>query len=255
MKLFEVYQDMMSDDVWSRFDDYLANETSLAEVDATNMNDLLNESKFLIFEAFGINPTERGKYFIGGSARLFKNPMLLKVLNELDKNFALSVGDLDVVIPGKEQWKTLYNNYTNKDSEFLKKLSKKVGEKNIPTIMERFKKQWERYGGKIYRPGATKDGLGLSKRDIESFDEWRPDLAKDARDIKVRSTSNILSDAVKVGDYYYMSIYDVFDYKSQLDREKERDIVEKLEKFLDGTQTPQEAEILFKDVYNILKEK
>lgn len=253
MKLYEVYEDMMSSETWSRFDDYLANEIYIIEVDAVNINELLGEANFLIFEAFGIKPTEGGKYFIGGSARLFKNPMLLKVLNKIDKNFSLNVGDLDVVVPGEGEWKTLYNNYTNKDSEFLKKLSKKIGEKNIPTVMEKFKKQWERYGGKIYRPGATKDGLGLSKKDIEAFPEWRPDLAKDAKDIEVRSTSQILSDAVKIGNYYYMGIYDVFDYKSQLDRVKEKAIVEKLKEFLDGSQNPQEAELLFKDVYNILK--
>jgi hypothetical protein len=253
MKLFEIYEDMMSSEVWSRFDDYLANETSLSEIDASNINELLSESNFLIFEAFGINPSEGGKYFIGGSARLFKNPMLLKVLNELDKKFPLTVGDLDVVVPGKEEWETLYNNYTNEDSEFLKKLSKKVGEKNISSIIEKFKKQWEQYGGNIYRPGATKDGLGLSKKDIEAFTAWRPDLAKDARDIKVRSTAQILSDAVKVGNYYYMSIYDIFDYKSKLSRDKERPIVKLLEKFLDGTQSPQEAEILFKSIRDILR--
>jgi hypothetical protein len=242
---------MMSSEAWSKFDQYLANETSLNEVDAVNINDLLDQANFLIFEAFGINPTEGGKYFIGGSARLFKNPMLLKLLNEIDKSFPLTIGDLDVVIPGKEEWETLYNNYTNKDSEYLKKLAKKIGEKNIPIIMERFKKQWEQYGGKIYRPGATKDGLKLSNKDIEAFDEWRPDLAKDARDISVRSTSEILGDAVKVGNHYYMCIYDVFDYKSKLGREKEAAIVKLLQKFLDGSQTPQEAEILFKQIRNI----
>ena len=246
MKLFEMYEDMMSSEVWSKFDSYLASETSLTEIDATNINELLGISNFLIFDAFGLSSSQGGKYFIGGSARLFKNPMLLKVLNELDKNFPLVVGDLDIVIPNEEDWKTLYNNYTNKDSEFLKKLGKKIGEKNIPIVMEKFKKQWERYDGKIYRPGATKDGLGLSEKDIEAFTEWRPDLASDARDVNVRSTSEILGDSVKMGNYYYMGIYDVFDYKSKLNRDKEKPIVKLLEKFIDSAQTPQEAEILFK---------
>ena len=255
MKLFEVYQDMIITDSWSGFDDYLVNNTVLSEVDSVNINQLLSESNLLIFDAFGIDPSQAGKYFIGGSARLFKSPMLLKVLNELYKNFSLTIGDLDVLVPGKKEWDTLYKNYTDPDSQFLKKLSKRIGEKNIPIIMKRFKKQWEQYGGKIYRPGGTEDGLKLSKSDIEAFDVWEPRLAKDAKNVEVRDTEEILKDAVKVGGYYYMSIYDVFDYKSKLDRNKEKKIVEKLKKFLNGSQTPQEAEILFKDVYNILKRK
>lgn len=255
MKLYTIYENMVSTKYWSSFDNYLVDNTTLSEIDTANINGLLNEANLLIFEAFGIDPSESGKYFIGGSARLFKNPMLLKVLNKLDKNFPLVIGDLDVLVPGKQEWETLYKNYTDPNSQFLKKIGEKIGEKNIPIVMERFKKQWKQYGGKIYRPGGTKDGLKLSKSDIEAFDVWDPSQAADAKDINVRSTEEILKDAVKIGDYYYMSIYDVFDYKSKLDRNKEKKIVEKLKKFLDGSQTPQEAEILFKDVYNILKEE
>ena len=252
MKLFEVYQDMMASETWSKFDDYLANETSLTEIDATNVNELLKESNVLIFEAFGIEPSQAGKYFIGGSARLFKNPELFKVLNQQFENFPLTVGDLDFVIPGESEWKTLYNNYTNKDSEYLKKVGKIIGEKNIPVVMERFKKQWEQYGGEIYRPGPN--GLKLSKKDIEAFTAWRPDLASDAEDgVKVRSTSQILKDAVKVGGRYYMSIYDVFDYKQKLGREKEQAIVKLLGKFLNGKQKPQESELLFKNIGAVLE--
>jgi len=252
MKLFEVYQDMMASETWSKFDDYLANETSLTEIDATNVNELLKESNVLIFEAFGIEPSQAGKYFIGGSARLFKNPELFKVLNQQFENFPLTVGDLDFVIPGESEWKTLYNNYTNKDSEYLKKVGKIIGEKNIPVVMERFKKQWEQYGGEIYRPGPN--GLKLSKKDIEAFTTWRPDLASDAEDgVKVRSTSQILKDAVKVGGRYYMSIYDVFDYKQKLGREKEQAIVKLLGKFLNSKQTPQESELLFKNIGAVLE--
>lgn len=254
MKLFEIYEDVVSKKYWSGFDQYLINTNNLNEVDATNLNELLREANLLVFEAFGIKPSEPGKYFIGGSARLFKSPMLLKVLNELDKNFPLVIGDLDVLVPGEKDWEKLYDNYTNPNSEFLNKISKRVGEENIESVVQRFKKQWERYGGKIYRPGSTKDGLKLSKHDIEVFDVWDPTRVKGAVDFDVRSTEEILRDAVKIGGYYYMGIYDIFDYKSKLNREKEKEILKKLRKFLDGTQTPQEAELLLKDVYNILKE-
>ena len=255
MKLFKIYEDVVSKKYWSGFDEYLINNNSLIEVDDALLNEMLNEANLLVFDAFGIKPSEPGKYFIGGSARLFKNPMLLKVLNELDPNFPLTISDLDVIIPGEEDWDTLYKNYTNPESEFLKKVGKKIGEENIPTVIQRFKKQWEQYGGKIYRPGGTKDGLKLSKHDIEVFDVWDPTKVKGAVDFDVRSTEEILRDSVKVGGHYYMGIYDVFDYKSKLNREKEREILKKLRKFLDGTQTPQEAELLFKDVYNILKKE
>lgn len=253
MKLFEVYESIVSEKVWTRFDDYLANETSLTEIDAVNINELLSEANFLIFEAFGISPSQSGKYFIGGSARLFKNPMLLKVLNKKFENFPLSVGDLDIVVPGKKEWQNLYKNYTDKDSEFMKKLGQKVGEKHIPTIIDMFKKQWNESGGKIYRPG--KDGLGLTNLDMEAFTEWRPDLAGDAAEgVKARPTNQILKDAVKIGGRYYMGIYDVFDYKTKLGRDKELPIVRLLEKFLDSKQTPQQAEILFKNIGDILGE-
>jgi len=50
-----------------------------------------------------------------------------------------------------------------------------------------------------------------------------------------------------------MSIYDIFDYKSQLGRKKEEAIVDLLKKFLNSSQTPQESELLFKNIKNILK--
>lgn len=253
MKLFEVYESIVSEKVWTKFDNYLANETSLTEIDAVNINELLGEANFLIFEAFGINPSQAGKYFIGGSARLFKNPMLLKVLNKKFENFPLSVGDLDIVVPNRQDWETLYKNYTDKDSEFMKKIAQKVGEENIPTIIGKFKKQWNESGGRVYRPG--KGGLGLTDLDMEAFTEWRPDLARDAAEgVRARPTKQILKDAVKIGGRYYMGIYDVFDYKTKLGREKELPIVKLLEKFLDSKQTPQQAEILFRNIGDILGE-
>ena len=64
-----------------------------------------------------------------------------------------------------------------------------------------------------------------------------------------------MSDSVKVGGYYFMNIYDVFDYKSQLNRKKEKAIVGLLSTFLDGSLTSEEAEKLFKDIQSILGKK
>jgi hypothetical protein len=266
MKLYETYQNIISDGYWRRLDEYLIGQESINEVDAVNLNQLLNESKFLIFEAFGINPSDGGKYFIAGSARLFKSPNLLKVLNELDKSFPLVIGDLDVIIPNKEQWDTLVNNFTNEDSEFLKKLSKKIGEKNIPIVMEKFKKQQES-GYVVYRPG--KGGLGLTDSDIEVFDEWRPDKVKGGENVRVRTTSEIMSDAVQIGGFYYMNVRDVIDYKWQLNRDKEKEILNLIGKYVKDVdnlkpkegESPEElekrksrgSESLFKNIHRILK--
>ena len=110
MKLFEIYENMNSSDIWSRFEDYLSKETLLQEIDSSNVNELLSESRLLIFKAFGINPEQEGTYFLGGSARLFKNPKLLKVLNQIDRSYPLAIGDLDFVVPGEQEWKNLYKN-------------------------------------------------------------------------------------------------------------------------------------------------
>ena len=58
MKLFEIYENMNSSDIWSRFEDYLSKETLLQEIDSSNVNELLSESRLLIFKAFGINPEQ-----------------------------------------------------------------------------------------------------------------------------------------------------------------------------------------------------
>ena len=83
MRLSEVYNDLMVEKAWKKLDEILSNADILQEADPTKLNDLLNKSRVLIFDAFNIKPSER-KYFIAGSARLFKNPMLLKALNEID---------------------------------------------------------------------------------------------------------------------------------------------------------------------------
>ena len=251
MKLYELYEEVLTSESWKKLDEILCDESLLQEVDSVDLNNLLSISKLLIFEAFGISPKDEDKYFIAGSARLFKNPMLLKVLNQMDEGFELSIGDLDVVVPYKPEWDTLYRNYTT-DSAFIKKLSTKIGEKNIPKVVEQFEKQWDKYNGEVYRPG--KGGLNLVDKDIESFTSWRPELAKvkGAKDFKVRETEEILADAVSVGGYNYMGIYDVLDYKTQLNRDKEKKIVKLIQTFVKGNQNPQEAERLFRNISQVV---
>lgn len=255
MKIYEAYEDLVVEKAWKKLDEVLSNADLLQEADPTKLNDLLKKSKVLIFDAFGINPSER-KYFIAGSARLFKNPMLLKALNQMDsRTWSMDIGDLDIIVPNESDWQNLYKNYTNPDSEFIKKLGKIIGEQNIPKIVEKFKAQWQQFGGKIYRPGLGKNGLGLVKEDMEVFTYWDPKNAKDpgTKDFDVRSDQEILKDVVNLTGFYFMSIYDVMDYKSKLSREKERELVKFIQQFIESGETPQAKEVLFKNIYTLFK--
>jgi hypothetical protein len=64
------------------------------------LTQLLNKANTIIFDKFGINPSDQGKYFIAGSARLYLSTPLRDV-------FGLkgTLGDLDIVIPDEELWR------------------------------------------------------------------------------------------------------------------------------------------------------
>jgi hypothetical protein len=254
MKLFEVYEDMMFAEAWNKLEEILQSGLFQEEGDS-KLNQLLEIANLFIFEAFGISPDQEGKYFISGSARLFKHPRLLNVLHDHDPNFELTIGDLDVVVPGEKEWKTLYNNYTNKDSKFIKKLRKKIG-KSPEEIKNVFLKQESNWKKGIYRPGNGDGGMNLVNADIEAFDVWDPSQTKNAKDFKSdRGQKDFLRDAVNVGGHYYMNIYDVFDYKSKLNRDKEKKIVEFLKQYLSSDETPENAEKLFRQIGEVVGKK
>lgn len=255
MKLYETYEDLMVEKAWKKLEEILSETELLTEADPTKLNDLLKKSKVLIFDAFGIDPSEK-KYFIGGSARLFKSPMLLKSLNQMSsRDWPMDIGDLDVIIPDESNWKKLYENYTNPESEFLKKVGNVIGEDKIPALIKKFESQWDQYGGKIYRPGLGKNGLGLIMEDMEVFTHWDPKLAKDpgTKNFDVRSDQEILKDAVNMGGFYFMNIYDVMDYKTKLNREKEVELVKFINKYVDKNATPEQKENALKNIYILFK--
>jgi hypothetical protein len=98
-----------------------------------------------------------------------------------------TIGDLDIVIPYKELWI-------------------KAG------LVDELK------SGGIYRP--TQDGS------IEAFTIWDPSRAGGKyANVSVRSTNQILADADFINGHYFMSMFDVADYKTKLNREKELDVV------------------------------
>jgi hypothetical protein len=79
--------------------------------------------------------------------------------------------------------------------------------------------------GGIYRP--------TSDDSIEAFTIWDPSKAgAPFEDVNVDSTENILKRATIVGGYYVMSLYDVADYKLQTNREKEKEVVEYMQAYL-----------------------
>jgi hypothetical protein len=108
-----------------------------------------------------------------------------------------SIGDLDIVIPNKEFWVRagLENEFNN---------------------------------GGIYRP--TEDGS------VEAFTIWAPNKAGGIyADVNVRPTSEILVNADLIEGYYYMSLSDVADYKTKLNRDKEQDVVSLINQYNEGT--------------------
>jgi hypothetical protein len=253
MKLYEVYEDMMFAEAWNKLEEILQSSLFQEEGDS-KLNQLLEIANLFIFKAFGISPKQKGKYFISGSARLFKHPTLLNVLHEFDSSFELVIGDLDVVVPGEKEWNTLKQNYINTDSKFIQEVSQKIG-KSPEEIKNVFLKQESNWKKGIYRPGNGDGGMNLVDTDIEAFTTWDPSRAKGAKDMSVRDQNQILKDAVNVGGHYYMNIYDVFDYKSKLNRDKEKQIVQFLQQYLSGDETPQRAEQLFRQIGKVVGKK
>lgn len=188
MRLTEIYlKEVFMKEFWTELEE----NSQLDETTDPELTKLLGGANKLIFEKFGIKPSEK-KYFIAGSARLYLYPELRDVFN-----LKGSIGDLDVVIPDRNIWK-------------------KAG-------MEK-----ELQAGGIYRP--TSDGS------IEVFTEWDPAKAGGQyADTKVRSTDEILQSASPVGGYNYMSFFDIMDYKTKLGREKEKEVVDLIGKYRQGS--------------------
>ena len=217
MKLSEIYEEMIIRDAWNKLEEAF-NETVLLEEGNGKLEALIKEADKVIFKNFGIDPSEK-KYFIAGSARLYLYPGLVDFINNVsDKaeetngpqppKTPTEPGDLDIVIPGKEDWNNLKNN-----------LSGKVD-------MEKFESNFNK---RIFRPNE----LGLTQMDIEAFDEWAPQRAGgEYADTKVDDTRKILNRATEFNGYYFMNMYDIINYKFQMGRAKELKIAQLINDFL-----------------------
>lgn len=92
-------------------------------------------------------------------------------------------------------------------------------------------KYWENagLGGQtIYRPKGN-NSIGV-------FKKWDPSKAGGQyANVKVRDTSKILSKAFFKEGYWFMSLFDILNYKVKLDREKEKEIVNVISKYKEGS--------------------
>ena len=184
-------------------------ENSLTEASVTpppKLKTLLKQADEFVFKPFNIKPTEQ-KYFIAGSARLYLYPELVKALNLKD------IGDLDMVVPDNTHWKDL-ENYVNKfPNDYVE-----------PEEIE------------LRRYTPTQDEL------IEVFDKWLPKYDEESTgNFEVRDTNAILKSARNLGGYYYMSFFDIIDYKFALKRDKEKPIVDLLIKYQESDTNTKET--------------
>jgi hypothetical protein len=199
MKLSELY---LREIYLRQFCEELEESFTLQEEATTAaLSNLLKKAEKTIFPRFGIKSSDAGKYFIAGSARLHLYPQLSAILND-------KIGDLDIIIPGKKEW------------EYLKQYLEK---NNLPYNKEE-------YAAGIYRPQDTPE--------IEAFTVWDPSKADPSKfkDSKVTSTEQLLrtSNRKPVGGYYFMSMFDVIDYKMKLNRDKEKAVTNLLFQYIDA---------------------
>lgn len=165
------------------------------EITNPRLKALLDKANKEIFPLFGITKEDTDKYVVVGSAFLYLFPEIIKKFNLKE------IGDLDIIIPGKDQWKYLKDNY-DKDK------------------WEKHKANWEEG---IYRPNPND-----KNPEIEVFDKWMPQKAKgdDLTKFKVSSSDEIMRNSVERDGYNFMGLRDILSYKIELSRpEKEGELV------------------------------
>jgi hypothetical protein len=99
MKLKKIIGERLLDVMFEYVDQILSKRSLLKENLDPSLQALLQEADKLVFKKFKINPSEK-KYFLAGSAKLYTAPDLKSIFDI--KNTKL--GDLDIIIPNKEDW-------------------------------------------------------------------------------------------------------------------------------------------------------
>ena len=234
MKLFDIYiKDILLESVF----ELLENDISDDDEMDSSLKNLLDSANSLIFDEFGIKPSER-KYFVAGSSRLYLSKELRDTFN-----LTSSIGDLDIVIPDKKIW----NNLINKKIKELSKLTTyrkklKTQNKNLDTAISNLTNIIENLKRGIYRP--TNDNS------IEAFQVWLPGIVdKKYEGMSVRESNVILSDSKFKQGYYFMPIRDVVEYKFKLNRDKEQDVVKLVNQYRQSS--PQEKRVIVKKIISL----
>jgi hypothetical protein len=198
MKLLEIYlKEVLVNEVWGEIEESL----QIDEAITGKLSSLLKQADELIFEPFGITKDDHKKYLVSGSGRLYLYPAIRKAFELTEP------GDLDLVIPGKQEWVNL-KNYLQKNGTW-----------------EKHKSNYEKG---IYRPS----------NEIEAFKAWNPP------GISVGSTDQILANSSVVDGYSFMSFRDIVDYKMKLSRPKEESITKLLLKYKNETTPEAKEEII-----------
>ena len=154
------------------------------------------------------------------------NPALQELLAKADelvfKKFGINPSDKVYFIAGSA---ALYLFPILRDKLDLRST---VGDLDIVIPDPKYWKQAGLEGQTVYRPEGDKR--------IEAFTGWEPSKAGgDYANVSVRSTSAILNDAFQSQGYWFMSLIDIFDYKMKLGRPKEKDILDKIKAYQEGT--------------------
>lgn len=222
MKLSELFEEALNEsNVWGRLESILMESNPLTENVSSRLSLFLSEADKFIFDKFNIAHSDE-TYFIAGSARLYLYPELVVAMREKDPSFPTNIGDLDIVIPSKQLWINagLIDAYNN---------------------------------GGIYRPYALTPPL--TDFNIEAFTVWDPKKAGGAyANVNVRSEAQIMNDSSLINGYRFMSLQDVFHYKYQMNRGKEKAIGDLINSYGKGG-TPEQNLELVKGVANIVTSK
>ena len=197
MKLSKIFEETLNENnVWKKLESILKQGNQLDEGIGAQMSLYLEEANKVIFDKFNIKPnSEKGTYFIAGSARFYLYPELVVEMIKLDPSFPSLMGDLDIVIPNHDIWRNA----------------------GLGELLETG----------IYRPKA--------KFNIEAFTLWDPKKAGGAyANVEVRSQSDIIASSELDFGYWFMGLEDVLDYKGQMGRTKEKPIADLINKHEQG---------------------
>jgi hypothetical protein len=207
---------LLTEVLLKKFCESLEEELNESEAPSSELTTLLSEAKIKVFDKYKIDPKTQ-TYFLAGSARLHLYPKLQEVMN------VGPIGDLDIVIP--------------KLPEITKKLAQTSTDTNTKT----------NNSSKPIEPVEPGTKIAVTDK-IEIFDKWDPTKAKPegAKDFSIRSTDEILKSAKSVKGYWYMSLYDVMDYKLNLNRDKEKNLTIELSNYLNASDEKTKEEIKIK---------